>query len=125
MSTKKCAKTLLEKNVGPVTFGMFLRVARDNLEMTQAEMAKELGVTRSAICEIEKGRHLVSPKLAVEIAKKAKLSQKQAVRLCLQDRLNRDKINLVIDGIIEKDKEKLIVPTHTSKSTRRSTGRKR
>ena len=100
MSTKKkSAREILEKNLGPLTFGMYFRVARDLLELTQEEMGKKLNISRSAVCEIEKGRHLVSPKLALKIAKKAKLSPTQAIRLCLQDQLRRDKINMTIDDL--------------------------
>ena len=99
MSTRKRARPLLEKNVGPVTFGMYLRVARTTLGITQTEMAKKLNITRSAVCEIEKGRHFVSPKLALKIAKVAKLSETQAVRLCLQDQLNRNQIKMVINNL--------------------------
>ena len=33
---------ILEKDVGDLTFGMFLRVGRGQLEMSQAEMARKL-----------------------------------------------------------------------------------
>ena len=65
------------------------------------EMAKTLNITKSAICEVEKGRHLVGPKMALKIAKKAQLSESQALRLCIQDQLRRDKIKLTIDEIAE------------------------
>ena len=91
------ARTILEKDVGPLTFGMFLRSVRDMLGWTQAEMAQKLGVTGSSICDIEKGRHLVSPKMAQKIAKKTGFSVGFAVKLCLQDQLNRDEIDLEID----------------------------
>ena len=100
MSTKrKLAIEVLEESVGPLTFGMYFRVARDLLELTQEEMGKKLNISRSAVCEIEKGRHLVSPKLALKIAKKANLSSTLAVKLCLQDQLNRDKIKMTIDDL--------------------------
>ena len=74
MNTKMRAIDLLQKEVGPPTFGMFLRAARTSLDLTQTEMAKKLGsgVTKSMISDIERGRQLVSPKLALRVAKKAK-----------------------------------------------------
>ena len=100
MSTEKIyLGEVLEKDLGPVTFGMYFRVARGLLGLTQEEMGKKLNISRSAVCEIEKGRHLVSPKLALKIAKKAKLSPALAVKLCLQDQLNRDKIKMTIDDL--------------------------
>ena len=98
MSTKeKNAAKLLKKEVGELTFGDFLRSARTTLNMTQVEMGELIGVTKSVICDIEKGRQLVSPKLAVSISRKAKLSERLAVKLCLQDQLNKAKIKMRVD----------------------------
>lgn len=97
MSTKKKASILLKKEIGSLNFGTFLRAARSSQGLTQAEMAKILGVSVSVICDIEKGRQLVSPSLAVKIAKKAKLSKKLAVKLCLQDQLDKAKIKMEVD----------------------------
>ena len=98
MTTKKrLARELLEKSVGPLTFGMFLNAARTNLDLTQIEMGRKLGISKSSVCDIEKGRHLVSPKLALKIAKKVGFSEQLAVKLCLQDQLARDKIKMMVD----------------------------
>jgi DNA-binding XRE family transcriptional regulator len=96
MTTKK-ASYLLKKDVGSLTFGTFLKTSRTSLDLTQAEMAKILKVTVSVICDIEKGRQLVSPSLALKIAKKAKLSEKLSVKLCLQDQLNKANIKMKVD----------------------------
>ncbi len=79
------------------SFGSFLRAARSSLDFTQEEMAKKLGVTKSVISDIERGRQLVSPSLALKIAKKAKLSETIAVKLCLQGPLDRAKIKMQVD----------------------------
>ena len=97
MSTKEKASSLLKKEVGPLTFGSFLRATRTSMGLTQPQMATKLGVSKSVVCDIEKGRQLVSPKLAVSIAKKAKLSEKLAVKLCLQDQLNKAKIKMKVE----------------------------
>lgn len=96
MTTKR-ASSLLKKEVGIVSFGMFLKASRTSMELTQGEMAKRLGVSVSVVCDIEKGRQLVSPKLALKIARKAKLSEKLAVQLCLQDQLNKAKIKMKVE----------------------------
>jgi len=44
MTTKNSAKNLLEKEIGPATFGSFLRAARTAMDATQVEMGKILGV---------------------------------------------------------------------------------
>lgn len=97
MSTKKRASLVFEKEIGAATFGTFLRAARVSMDATQAEMAKTLGVSKSVICDIEKGRQLVSPTLAYKIARKAGLSEKLAIKLCLQDQLKKAKISLAVD----------------------------
>ena len=96
MTTRRKAIDLVKNEIGVITFGTFLKTARTSLNLTQAEMGKKLGVSKSVICDIEKTRQLVSPKLALKIAKKAKLSEKLAVKLCLQDQLNKDNIKMKI-----------------------------
>jgi len=97
MATEKRLTPILEKELGPLTFGRFLRAARTAMDKTQAEMAKELGISRATLCDIEKGRQLVSPALAVKIAKTAGLSPTMAVKACLQDQLRRAKIKMKVD----------------------------
>ena len=97
MNTDKRALALLDRATGPLTFGMFLRAARTAMDITQTEMARRLGISRSTVCDIEMGRQLVSPELAVKIAKKAGLSTTLAVKACLQDQLKKAKIKLKVD----------------------------
>lgn len=85
---------LLEKKHGPVTFAMFLRSAREALGLTQTEMAKRLSLSKGTLCDIEKGRQLVSVTLAKKIANKAKLSEALAVKACIQDQLNKANVSL-------------------------------
>lgn len=92
MTTNKKALPVLEKIVGPLTFGMFVRAARTTLGLTQAQMARKLGVTRGTLCDIEKERQLVSTVLALKIARKAGFSEKVALEACLQDQLKRARV---------------------------------
>lgn len=92
MSTNKELGPLLDKLVGPVTFAMFVRVARMTVGVSQADMARKLKIARGTLCDIEKGRQSVSPKLALKLARAAGLSEDMALTLCLQDQLNRLKI---------------------------------
>ncbi len=88
MTTRNLLKKL-EKELGPLTFGMFMRNSRTALGLTQQQMADELGMACGTICDIEKGRQLVS----VEFAKKAGLSTLLAVEACFKDQLRRSKLN--------------------------------
>ena len=91
MSTKSLLP-ILKQDVGPLTFGMYLRATRTSINLTQTQMAKKLGIARGTLCDIEKGRQLVSPALALRVAKKAGLSADLAIKACLQDQV--DKVGL-------------------------------
>lgn len=95
MSTRKL-KTVLEKEVGLLTFGMFLRAARTSMDLSQSAMAKKLGISRGTLCDIEKGRQLVSPALAMKIAQTAGLSATIAIKACLEDQLRKANIHMKI-----------------------------
>lgn len=82
-------KAQLEKEMGPLSFALYMRVARDSLGLTQEAFGKKLGISRANVCDIEKGRHFVSTSLAVKVARKAGLSEKVALQACLQDQVNK------------------------------------
>ena len=88
--------TLLERELGPMSFGGFLRGARASKDMSQVEMALVLGISRSTLCDIEKGRYLVSPVMAVKIAKLCGLSTEIAVTLVFQEQLDRANLKLKV-----------------------------
>lgn len=90
--TIKNALHTFEKNNGPFSFATFMLGARTTLDLTQVEMAKKLGITKSALCEIEKGRTLVSVEAAIRYAKKAGFSTTVAIEACLQDQLKKANI---------------------------------
>lgn len=99
MSTKNVKQgkkliALLERELGHMSFGGFLRGARASKDMSQVEMATLLGIARSTLCDIEKGRHLVSPVMAAKIAKVCGLSMELAVTLAFQDQLDRANLKL-------------------------------
>ena len=90
--TIKEANKVFEKAHGPFSFATFMLGARTTLGLTQVEMAHKLGISKAALCEIEKGRTFVSPEAAVRYAKKAGFSQTVALEACFQDQLRRAKI---------------------------------
>lgn len=89
----KNASKVLAKASGQFTFATFMLGARTTLDLTQVEMAKRIGISKAALCEIEKGRTLVSPKSALAYAKKAGFSVTLALETCFQDQLRKAKIN--------------------------------
>ena len=87
MSTKKRSETmrLLEEAAGrPLTLGGLLESIREGEEASQISFARKLGISPSHLCDIEKGRKVVSPERAVRFAKVLKRSPEQFVRLALQ-----------------------------------------
>ena len=86
MTTKK-SKTMafLDELIGePLTLGGLLSAIRQSDEIPQATLAKRLGISKSHLCDIEKGRKLVSPERAARFAKELGYSEEQFVRLVLQ-----------------------------------------
>lgn len=74
---------------GPLTLGKLIWAIRQSEEMTQVDFAEQLGISKQHLCDIEHGRKPVSPKLAAEYAVKLGYSEKQFIRLALQDELDR------------------------------------
>ena len=91
MSTEKNNKLVpfLEKEFGPLSFSSFMRAARSSLGLTQVEMARRLKITAGTLCDIEKGRQLVSLRLAKKIAALSGLSVPIAIEAAMQDQLRK------------------------------------
>ena len=88
MTIKKKSDTMkfLEETAGrPLTLGGLLESIRIGEEMSQAAFAKKLGMSPSHLCDIEKGRKVVSPERAARFAKVLGYSREQFVRLSLQE----------------------------------------
>lgn len=73
-----------------LTLGSLMRSIRLGEELTQDDFSSLLGLSRQNLCDIEKGRRIISPKMAATFSKKLGYSQDQFIRLCLQDLLERD-----------------------------------
>lgn len=77
----------LEKRLGKMTVGEFLRSWRLSEELSQKAFAKKLKLSAANLCDIEKGRKGVSPEKAHEIAKILGYSPAVLVRIAIQDQL--------------------------------------
>ena len=87
MRTKMRSDTMkyLERAAGrPLTLGGLIESIRLGEEMSQTAFARTLGVSPSHLCDIEKGRKVVSPERAARFASILGRSPKQFVRLSLQ-----------------------------------------
>ena len=74
---------------GPLSLGKLLQSIRLGEEMSQVEFADQLGISKSHLCDIEKGRKLVSPERAANYARILRYSPEQFVRLALQDQVEK------------------------------------
>ncbi len=83
------AGAFLEKLIGPLTLHGLLLAHRQSDEMSQAEFARLLGISKSHLSDIECGRKAVSPDRAARFARALQLSEAQFVRLALQDIVDR------------------------------------
>ena len=83
------AMKLLEKLAGgPLTLGRALESIRKAKELSQDECARKLGVSKSHLCDVEKGRKTVSPERAAKWARVLGYPESVLIRLALQAELD-------------------------------------
>lgn len=88
MSTKKWYGVAdLEKRLGPMTMAMSLRSHRMSDYISQTDFAKKLKISKANLCDIEKGRKLVSLERAAKFAKILQMPEAYYVALALGDQL--------------------------------------
>jgi transcriptional regulator with XRE-family HTH domain len=68
----------------PMSIGGLLVAIRESDQVSQAQLAKRLGISKSHLCDIEKGRKVLSPERAARFARELGYSEEQFVRLALQ-----------------------------------------
>ena len=107
INSKMTEKTLkdLEKITGSkLTLAKLLWAIRQADEISQVDFADKLSITRQHLCDIERGRKSVSPKLASKYAAILGYSREQFIRLALQDLVDRDGLNVQIEVILKTRK---------------------
>ena len=86
---KSDAIKLLEKlSGGPLTFGRAVASVRKCEGLSQDDCAKKLGVSKSHLCDVEKGRKTVSPERAARWARVLGYPESVLVRLAIQAELD-------------------------------------
>lgn len=95
--SKQSLKKIEALTGGKLTLGRLIWAIRESEESSQTEFAKQLGISKQHLCDIEHDRKSVSPKLAANYAEKLGYSKEQFVRLCLQDLVNRAGLNIIVD----------------------------
>ncbi len=92
MATRKKSATMqhLESMIGEaLSLANLIEAIRLSEEESQVHFAKRLGISRSHVCDIEKGRKSISVVRAAAFAQILGYSQEQFIRLALQDEINR------------------------------------
>lgn len=99
MNTKKSeTMKFLEKITGgPLTLGRLLEAIRLGEELSQAEFAKKLKISRSHLNDIEKGNKAVSPERAARFAKSLGHSVERFVELSLQSMVDQAGLKLKVN----------------------------
>ncbi|WP_157684777.1 helix-turn-helix transcriptional regulator [Bdellovibrio bacteriovorus] len=93
MTTKKFVGIeTLASEFGPMTLGLLIRSLREAQEISQQQLAQKLKISRAHLCDIEKGRRLVSPERAGKFAKIIKAPESTMIQLALQDLLRAAKL---------------------------------
>ena len=83
------AMKILEKLAGgPLTLGRALESIRKTRELSQNECARKLSVSKSHLCDVEKGRKTVSPERAAKWARVLGYPESVLIRLALQAELD-------------------------------------
>ncbi len=78
------AHEYFERKFGALTFAMTIRSIREGEELSLEQFATRLGVSRSHLGDIEKGRKCVSPERAARWAELLGYSPGQFIRLAIQ-----------------------------------------
>ena len=90
-------KELEKLTGGRLTLGKAISAIRKADEITQANFATTLGVSTQYLCDLEHDRKEVSPQKAATFAHKIGYSEKQFVRLAIQDTLARQGMNYLVE----------------------------
>ena len=81
----------------PISFSLTLKSLRECEEMSQADYAARLGISRSHLCDIEKGRKAVSPSRAAQFAQVLGHPPEHFVQLALQEQVDKAGLNVRVD----------------------------
>ena len=107
MTTRKISKKIkygvkelkkeLEKERGPMTFGLLLEVHRKCEELTQEELGKMVGLSGANICDFRKRvEKIPSAKRAYAIAEALGMYEPFWVEMAIQDQLREQNLNLKV-----------------------------
>jgi antitoxin HigA-1 len=99
MSTRKsdAVRRLEAAAGGPLTLARLIEAIRLGEEESQPAFAKKLGISKSHLNDIEKGRKVVSPERTAKFAELLGYAETQFVKLALQSLVDRSGLHLHVD----------------------------
>lgn len=95
--TQKTLRQVEKIAGGKLTLGKLIWAIRRGDDGSQVDFADMLKITKQHLCDIERGRKSVSPKLAAKYAEILGYSKEQFIRLALQDLVDREGLNVHVD----------------------------
>ena len=81
---------------GSSSFGRILEAVRAAEGLTQDEFGDKLGLTRGRVCDYEKGRRMVTPKMAAAIAKQFGYDPARFIAFAIEESLAKDGLNYTV-----------------------------
>ncbi len=87
----------LEKRLGKLTVGEFLRTWRTTEEMSLKDFGKLVGLSVANLCDIEKSRKGVSPEKAEQIAKAIGVPPALLITLSIEAQLQAAGLNYKVE----------------------------
>jgi transcriptional regulator with XRE-family HTH domain len=75
---------------GSARFGRILEAVRAAEGLTQGELGARVGLSRGRVCDYEKGRRLVTPKVAAAIARSFGYDPARFIAFALEELLDKE-----------------------------------
>ncbi len=86
----------LEKEYGTLTFARLLEAHRKAEELSQAQMAKKLKISRQKLNDFEHGRRFPSLRTAAQFAKKLQEHPMTWVSVVIEEMLRKDNLDFKV-----------------------------
>lgn len=97
ISNRRYGSRNLEKRLGELTVGEFLRTWRESESMSLKEFGKLVGMSVSNLCDVEKGRKGISPEKADKIARTIDVPPSLLIRLSIESSLRAAGLHYSVD----------------------------
>lgn len=74
----------------------YMRLLREQSELSQVDFAHKIGVSKSYLCDLEMDRRSISLKKSIIISKRLGLDPIEFIQLILQDAIYREGLNYTL-----------------------------